>query len=51
VLGSENEWSEMSAVGRRAIVHAHTYSHRLATIASAAGFRVVPEGLPEAAVA
>jgi len=51
VLGSEKEWSEMSEVGRRAILHAHTYSHRLATIASAAGFRVVPEALPKAAVA
>jgi Glycosyl transferases group 1 len=50
VLGSEKEWSEMSEVGRRAILHAHTYSHRLATIASAAGFRVVPEALPKAAV-
>jgi hypothetical protein len=51
VLGSEKEWSEMSEAGRRAILHAHTYSHRLATIASAAGFRVVPEGLRKAAVA
>jgi Glycosyl transferases group 1 len=51
VLGSEKEWSEMSEVGRKAILHAHTYSHRLATIASAAGFRVIPEALPTAAVA
>jgi hypothetical protein len=51
VLGSEREWSEMSEVGRRAILHAHTYSNRLATIASTAGFRVVPDGLPGAAVA
>jgi hypothetical protein len=51
VLGSEKEWGEMSEVGRRAIIHAHTYSHRLATIASVAGFRVVPEGLPKAAAA
>jgi spore maturation protein CgeB len=50
VLGSEKEWSEISELGRNGILHAHTYSNRLATIASAAGFRIVPEGLPKAAV-
>jgi len=51
VLGSEEEWTEMSEAGRRAILHAHTYSNRLATIASSAGFRVVPDALPDAEVA
>ena len=50
VLGSEEEWSEMSEAGRKSILHAHTYSNRLATIASAAGFQVVPEPLSEAGV-
>ena len=48
VLGSEDEWSEMSDLARKAILHAHTYSHRLATIASAAGLRVVPAAAPTA---
>ena len=48
VLGSEDAWDEVSALSRRAILHAHTYSHRLATIASAARFRLVPEVEPKA---
>jgi hypothetical protein len=51
MLGSEDEWSEMSDLARKAILHAHTYSHRLATIASAAGLRVVPAAAPTQAVA
>jgi hypothetical protein len=42
LLRDEKEWITASRLGRRVIQHAHTYSHRLATVASAAGFRVVP---------
>ena len=48
VLGSEDDWNEVSDLARRAIRHAHTYSHRLATVASAARFRLVPEAKPKA---
>lgn len=48
LLGSGDEWTELSDLGRRAILNAHTYSHRLATIASAAGLRLVPEAAPTA---
>jgi Glycosyl transferases group 1 len=42
ILGEEHEWTIASRPARRAILHAHTYSHRLATIASAARFRLLP---------
>jgi Glycosyl transferases group 1 len=51
MLGSEEAWNEESDLARRAILHANTYSHRLATIASAARFRVIPEATPNPAVA
>jgi hypothetical protein len=51
ILGSEEQWNEESDLARKAILHAHTYSHRLATIASAARFRVVPAADPKSAVA
>ena len=37
---------ELAELSRRAVLHAHTYSHRLATIASATGLRLVPEAGP-----
>ena len=46
VLGSEEAWNEVSDFSRRAVLHAHTYSHRLATIASATGLRLVPSAGP-----
>jgi Glycosyl transferases group 1 len=49
LLGDRAQWSEVSTVSRSAILNAHTYPHRIATIASAAGFRLVPE--PERAYA
>ncbi|HEY6654284.1 MAG TPA: glycosyltransferase [Solirubrobacterales bacterium] len=51
MLGSEEDWGEMSDLARKAILHAHTYSHRLATIASAARFRLVPPATPTPATA
>jgi hypothetical protein len=42
LMRDEREWITASRLGRTVIQHAHTYSHRLATMASAAGFRVVP---------
>jgi hypothetical protein len=50
LLGDDSEWSEASAQGRKAILHAHTYAHRLATVASAVGFRLVPNGTTRSAV-
>jgi hypothetical protein len=44
LLRDEEEWLEASKLGQTVIRHAHTYSHRLATVASAAGFKVVPAG-------
>jgi glycosyl transferase family 1 len=49
ILGDEREWTEASGLARMAILHAHTYSHRLATIASAARFRLVPARAMDAA--
>jgi Glycosyl transferases group 1 len=46
MLGNEDEWSNFSRLGRRAILNAHAYTHRLATIASAVGFRLLPERPP-----
>jgi glycosyltransferase involved in cell wall biosynthesis len=42
-LRNEDDWIEMSSNARIAILNAHTYAHRVATIASAAGFRLLPE--------
>jgi hypothetical protein len=44
LLGNESEWAEVSDRGRKAIVHAHRYAHRLATVASAVGLRLLPRG-------
>jgi Glycosyl transferases group 1 len=41
-LRDEEEWTEKSSAARIAILNAHTYPHRIATIASAAGFRLLP---------
>jgi hypothetical protein len=49
LLNDEEEWKEASGVSRRTILNAHTYPHRIATIASAAGLRLIPE--PERAYA
>jgi hypothetical protein len=49
LLGDCSEWKKLSTDARNAILNAHTYSHRIATIASAAGHRLVPE--PERAYA
>ena len=35
-------WSELSRRSRAAILNAHTYPHRVATIASVAGFKLIP---------
>jgi GNAT superfamily N-acetyltransferase len=42
-LRGEEEWTEKSSAARIAILNAHTYPHRIATIASAAGFHLLPE--------
>lgn len=42
LLGDEGEWGWMSERARNAILNAHTYKHRVATIASAFGLRLVP---------
>jgi glycosyltransferase involved in cell wall biosynthesis len=43
LLRDEEKWSEMSAEARVAILNAHSYPHRIATIASAAGFQLLPD--------
>lgn len=50
VLGDEQEWSKHSSLSRKAILHAHTYSNRLATIASVVGLRLIPAAADKAAV-
>lgn len=42
-LGDEAEWRQASRRARNATLHAHVYSNRLATIASAIGYRLLPE--------
>jgi hypothetical protein len=48
-LDDEAEWQTVSTRARNATLHGHVYANRLATIASAAGFRLLPE--PERAYA
>src|SRR5262249_20402264 len=36
-------WSELSSLSRAVILNAHTYPHRVATIASVAGLKLIPE--------
>lgn len=43
MLGDEEEWAKQSKLSRTATLHAHTYPNRVATIASAAGYRLLPE--------
>jgi hypothetical protein len=43
LLGDEEAWSWLSTRGRNAILNAHTYPHRMATIASSVGLRLIPE--------
>ena len=43
LLENEKEWTEESSRSRTAALHAHTYPNRIATIASAAGYRLLPE--------
>ena len=49
MLGDKGEWAEQSKRSRMATLHAHTYPNRVATVASAAGYRLLPE--PERAYA
>lgn len=49
MLGDGKEWAKQSKRSRTATLNAHTYANRVATIASAAGYRLLPE--PERAYA
>ena len=49
MLGDGDEWAKQSKRSRMATLHAHTYPNRVATVASAAGYRLLPE--PERAYA
>jgi hypothetical protein len=49
LLDDRGEWDDLSTLARRSIMHAHTYAHRLATVASAARFRLLPEQTPKPA--
>jgi hypothetical protein len=51
LLENEKEWTKQSSRSRASVLHSHTYSHRIATMASAAGYRLLPEPEREAALA